>query len=84
MSLSSQTTPRTRNEIYDFVYDTYCEWRDNDFHTFTMIIERELKVTSNEVYQYFTKYADNDFDEFILQIVCNSIIRNNVDRMVIE
>jgi len=76
MSRSSQTTtPRTRNEIYDFVYDTYCEWKDNDFHTFTEIIEKELGVTSDEVYDFYTKYAENDFDEFILKIVGTSIIK---------
>jgi len=82
MSRSSQTTPRTRNEIYDFVYDTYCEWRDNDFHTFTLIIEKELGVTSDEVYDFYSKYAENDFDEFILQIVALAIITHNIERMI--
>ena len=82
MSRSSQTTPRSRNEIYDFVYDTYCEWRDNDFHTFTEIIEKELGVESDEVYDFYNKYAENDFDEFILKIVVTSIIQYNVERMI--
>ena len=75
---SQQTKPRTRNEIYDFVYDTYCEWRDRDFHTFTLIIEKELGfITSDEVYDFYIKYAENDFDEFVLKIVSQVIIREN-------
>ena len=69
---------RTRNEIYDFVYDIYCEWRDRDFHTFTLIIEKELGgITSDEVYDFYEKYAENDFDEFVLRIVCQVIIRGD-------
>lgn len=65
----------TRNEIYDFVYDTYCEWKDRDFHTFTVIIEKELGVTSDDVYFFYERYAENDFDEFILQIVSRCVIQ---------
>jgi len=72
----------TRDEIYYFVYDTYCEWRDRDFHTFTLIIEKELGVTSDEVYDFYEKYAENDFDEFVLQIVCLSIITRNIETMI--
>jgi|TARA_R100000482_G_scaffold120806_2_gene66395 hypothetical protein len=79
MSRSSQLTkPCTRNVIYDYIYNTYCEWGDRDFHTFTLIIEKELGgITSDKIYDLYIKYAENDFDEFVLQIVFQVMIRGD-------
>jgi len=55
--------------VYDFIYDTYREWENKDFHTFTEIMEYELGVKSDKVYDFYEKYAENDFDEFILRIL---------------